>query len=138
MPLTLTLTAGALPAGAEHTAFRRLCDAMLKHAGLTGNRFMTAAVIGSINLLPKDQTYSGLQPGEVAFVEWKVPPIAFADRAMQVNYVAEATQIIHELSRGRLPKEKIWVNVVHAVEGTWGIAGEAMTNAQLVAGIKAG
>jgi len=25
----------------------------------------------------------------------------------------------------------IWVNVVHAVDGAWGIAGVAMTNAQL-------
>ena len=138
MPLTLTITAGALPPGAEQTAFRRLCDAMLKHAGLAGNRFMTAAVIGSINLLPKDQTYSGLQPGEVAFVEWKVPPIAFTDRAMQVNYAAEATQIIHDLSKGRLPKNKIWVNVVHAVEGTWGIDGQAMTSEQLKEAIQGG
>jgi len=35
------------------------------------------------------------------------------------------------MSGGRQPKEHIWVNVVHAVDGAWGIGGIAMTNAEL-------
>ena len=131
MPLTLTLTEGVLPAGQEKIAFSRLSEAMLKWHGLTGNKFMTAAVIGSIQVVSKAHTYSGLQENPVVFVEWKVPPVAFTNREVQVGYIAEATQIIHDLSGGRQPKERIWVNVVHAVDGAWGIAGKAMTNAQL-------
>ena len=131
MPLTLTLTAGVLPAGQEKVAFRRLCEALLKWTGLTGNKFMTAAVIGSIHVIPQEHTFSGLEENPVVFVEWKVPPIALTDRDVQIGYIAEATQIIHEMSGGRQPKERIWVNVVHAVEGGWGIAGQAMTSAQL-------
>jgi hypothetical protein len=67
----------------------------------------------------------------VAFVEWKVPSFAFASREVQVGYIEEATNIIHELSGAQHPKERIWVNVVHAVDGAWGIAGMALTNAQL-------
>jgi len=131
MPLTLIVTAGVLPAGQEKIALRRLSEAMLKWTGLTGNKFMTAAVIGSIHILPQEHTFCGLHENSVAFIEWKVLPIAFTDRDVQVGYVAEATEIIHELSGGRQPKDRIWVNVVHAVEGTWGIAGQAMTSAQL-------
>jgi hypothetical protein len=138
MPLTLTLTEGVLPSGQEKVAFRRLAEAMLKWAGLTGNRFMTEAVIGSIHVLPAEHTYAGLNETGVAFVEWKVPGIAFNDRAVQLGYVEEATAIIHELSKGRQPKERIWVNGTHAVDGTWGIAGKAMTNGELVAAITAG
>jgi hypothetical protein len=67
----------------------------------------------------------------VAFIEWKVPSFAFASREIQVGYIAEATNIVHEAAGGRQPKEHIWCNVVHAVDGAWGIAGEAPSNAQL-------
>ncbi len=138
MPLTLTLTQGVLPAGQEKIAFRRLGEAMLKWHGLTGNRFMTEAVIGSLHVLPREQTYCGLQENAVAFVEWKVPPIAFTDRKVQEGYIAEVTEIIHELSGRRHPKNRIWVNVIHGVDGTWGIEGDAMTGAQLAAAIQKG
>ena len=131
MPLTLTLTTGVLPAGQEKVAFQRLSEAMLKWTGLTGNKFMATAVIGSIHILPKEQTFCGMLDTAVVFIEWKLPPIAFTDREVQVGYIAEATQIIHDLSGGRQPKDRIWVNVIHAVEGSWGMAGQAMTSAQL-------
>ena len=138
MPLTLTLTEGVLPRGLEKTAFLRLSESLLKWAGLTGNKFMTAAVVGSINVIPEEHTYSGLQNNPVVFIEWKVPGIALTDRDVQIGYIAEATQIIHEMSGGRQPKERIWVNVVHAVDGTWGVNGQAMTNEQLGAAIAQG
>jgi len=131
MPLTLTLTQGVLPPGDEKVAFRRLGEAMLRWHGLTDNAFMTSAVIGSIHVLPEELTYAGLHATPVAFVEWKVPPVAFATREIQLGYIAEATDIIHEMSGGMHPKAKIWVNVLHAVEGAWGIGGDAMTSAQL-------
>ncbi|MGE8450137.1 4-oxalocrotonate tautomerase [Cupriavidus basilensis] len=137
MPLTLTLTEGVLPEGQERVAFRRLSDAMLKWHGLSGNESMTPNIVGSIHVLPKDHTYSGSKEASVVFVEWKVPSFAFADREVQVGYIDEATRIIHELSGAQHPKERIWVNVVHAVDGAWGIAGMALTNAQLGEGAAA-
>lgn len=138
MPLTLTLTEGVLPQGHEKLAFRRLAEAMLRWHGLAGNRFMTAAVIGSIHVLPKDATYAGLVENPVVFIEWKVPPVAFAQREIQLGYIDEVTSIIHDMTGGRHPKDKIWVNVIHAVDGTWGIAGQAMTSEQLGAAIAGG
>jgi hypothetical protein len=131
MPLTLTLTEGVLPKGQEKVAFARLSDAMLKWHGLTDNKVMTPNVVGSINLLPGEQTFSGSKETPVAFIEWKVPSFAFTTREVQLGYVEEATNIIHEMSGGKQPKEHIWVNVVHAVDGAWGIGGVAMTNGQL-------
>ena len=131
MPLTLTVTEGVLPQGAEEATFARLSDAMLKWHGLAGNPVMTPNVVGSIHVLPPEHTFSGSAPASVAFVEWKVPSFAFATREIQLGYVEEATRIVHEAAGGRLPKERIWVNVVHAVDGAWGINGKAMTNAQL-------
>jgi hypothetical protein len=131
MPLTLTLTEGILPKGSEKIAFAKLSDAMLKWHGLKGNKFMTPNVIGSINIVTKENTFSGSVEAPVAFIEWKVPSFAFATREIQLGYVDEVTNIIHDMSGGKLPKDHIWVNVVHAVDGAWGIAGIAMTNDEL-------
>jgi hypothetical protein len=131
MPLTLTLTEGVLPKGTEKATFVRLCEAMLEWHGLAGNAAMTPNVVGSIHVLPRADTFSGMEQTPVVFVEWKVPSFAFADRKVQVGYVEEATNIVHEASGGRHPKQNIWVNVVHSVDGAWGISGQALTNAQL-------
>ena len=131
MPLTLTVTEGVLPKGGEKATFARLSDAMLKWHGLTGNKVMTPNVIGSINVISKEHTFSGSKEARVAFVEWKVPSFAFATREIQLGYIEEATNIVHEMSGGNLPKDHIWVNVLHAVDGAWGINGKAMTNAEL-------
>ena len=114
--LTLTLTEGVLPKGQEKVAFARLSEAMLKWHGLTGNKVMTENVIGSFHVLPKDATFTGMKGTPFAFVEWKVPSFAFTSRDVQVGYFAEATNIIHEMSGGKQPKDKIYVNVLHAID----------------------
>jgi hypothetical protein len=131
MPLTLTATEGVFPKGTEKQVFQRLCAAMLKWHGLTGNRAMTPNVVGSINILPKELTYAGLDESMVVFIEWKMPSFAFSTREILQGYVAEATQIAVEASGGKQPVERIWVNVLHAVDGAWGIAGSALTNQQI-------
>lgn len=138
MPLTLTLSEGILPEGQEKVAFARLSDAMLKWHGLTGNKVMTPNVVGSIHVVGQKHTFSGSKETPVVFIEWKVPSFAFATREIQTGYIAEVTNIIHEMSGGKQPKDHIWVNVVHAVDGAWGIAGYAMTNAELVGAVSKG
>lgn len=131
MPLTLTVTEGVLPKGTEKATFARLSDAMLKWHGLTGNTVMTPNVVGAIHVLDKNSTFSGAKEAPVVFIEWKVPSFAFAKREIQEGYIKEATEIVHAASGGKQPKERIWVNVVHAVDGAWGINGDALTNSQL-------
>ena len=131
MPLTLTLTEGVLPKGAEKTAFARLSEAMLKWHKLTGNKVMTPNVVGTIHLVPSTQTFSGMRETPAVFIEWKVPSFAFASRDIQRGYFEEATNIIHEMSGGKQPKDKIFINVVHTVDGAWNLDGQAMTNSQL-------
>jgi hypothetical protein len=131
MPLTLTITEGVLPKGQESIAFTRLSDAMIKWHGLTGNTAIESNIVGSINLLPKEHTFAGSKESSVVFIEWKVPSFAFNSREIQLGYIKEATDIIHAMSGEKQPRERIWVNVVHAVDGAWGIGGVALTNAQL-------
>ena len=138
MPLTLVATEGVLPKGQEGLAMARLGEAMLKWHGLTGNQVMAPNVIGTYQVLAKDQTFSGMQATAVVMIEWKVPSFAFSDRKVQLGYFEEATNIIHEMSGGRQPKDRIFINVVHTVDGAWNWEGKAMTNAEIGARVATG
>lgn len=138
MPLTLTITEGLLPVDGKKSALQQLGQLMLKWHGLSGNKVMTPNVIGSLHEVSPDLLFIGGNQQQVAFIEWKVPGFAFVLPEIQQGYVAEATQVLFDLCEGRLPKENIWVNVVHAVDGTWGIAGEALSNQQLMEAVAQG
>ena len=135
MPLTLTLTEGVLPAGSENEAVTQLTDAMLKWHGLTGNKVMAPNITATVHVLPESSTFSGGEKFTGAWAEWKVPSFAFASREVQQGYFEDATNIIHQLSGGKQPKDNIYVNVVHTVEGAWNFDGRAMTNEEIVAAI---
>lgn len=138
MPLTLTLTEGVIPAGSEKVAVAQLSDAMLKHHGLTGNKVMTPNITATVSVLPKGSTFSGGKEFSGAWVEWKVPSFAFASSEVQQGYFEEATNIIHALSGGKQPKDNIYVNVVHTVDGAWNLDGRAMTNEEIKEAISKG
>lgn len=131
MPLTLTLTEGVLPNSAIPEAIARLTDSFLRHHGLAGNSVMTPNVTAQVHVLPKHFSYSGGKEFAGAWVEWKVPSFAFADRNVQRDFFADATEIVHELSGHNQPKDNIYINVVHTVDGAWNLDGRAMTNDEL-------
>lgn len=131
MPFTLTLTEGAIPAGAEKEAVKKITYSMLKHHGLLGNKVMTPNITAHVSVLPKHFTFSGGEEFSGVWMEWKVPSFAFASRDIQLAHFAEATEIIRELSGGKQPIENIYSNVVHAVDGSWNFNGVAMTNEEI-------
>jgi hypothetical protein len=138
MPLTLTLTEGLVAKGQEKIAFARLSEAMLKAHGLAGNAVMTRNVVGSLHVLPKAATFTGMEETAIAFVEWKVPSFAFADPDAQKSYYNAASDILFEMAGGKLPRDNIYINVVHAVDGAWNFEGRRMTNAEIGARVAEG
>ena len=138
MPLTLTLTEGVIPAGKEKEAIVQITDAFLKNHGLNGNTVMTPNITATLHVLPKSATFSGGKEFSGAWVEWKVPSFALANREVQKQFFADATEIIYQLSGKRQPKDNIYVNVVHAVNGGWNLDGIAMTNEELGEAISKG
>jgi len=138
MPLTLTYSEGVIPESAVPQVIEKLTDSMLKWHGLIGNKVMTPTVTGQVNVLQKGRTFTGGKELAGAWIEWKTPSFAFSTREIQVGHINDATNIIYEAAGGNLPKNQIWVNVVHAVDGAWGIAGKALTNAELSAAVSKG
>ncbi len=135
MPITLTVSEGLLSSEAQAQAFAGLTDAVLDVAGLTGNEFMTANVIGSINVLPAEHVLAAGKPVAAAFIELKLPEIALATAEAKRAFITRATDVVEQAAEGRIKREHIWSNIVYAPEGAWGIAGQSYSNADLVAAI---
>jgi len=137
MPLTVSATQGIFTPENEKKLVPELSVLMLKIHGLTGNKFMTPVVIGHLNIISPDSIFSGGVPATSVFIEWKVPSFGFGTQQILNDYVREATNIAVSLSNGKLSQKKVFVNVVHAVDGSWGVNGKAYTNAELGAAIQA-
>ena len=138
MPLALTYTEGVLSHEAGLRAGRKITEAFLKWHGLSGNRVMTPNVTMQIQPLSKTGTLSGGEPVEGVWLECKTPSFALADRDVQAGFLEEATGIIAEEAVENLTRDRIYSNVVHTVDGTWNLDGEAMTNRQLTERIARG
>ena len=137
MPITVTATKGVFTPEAEKNVVPKLSALMLKLHGLTDNKFMTPVVIGSLNIVSPEHIFSGGSPVSAVFIEWKVPSFGFGTQDILNNYVKEATAIAVELSKGTITQKNVFVNVVHAVNGSWGVNGKAYTNAELGAAVQA-
>ena len=131
MPLTITYTEGTLPEGRDKQVVTEMTDIMLKWHGLTGNAIMTPNITAMIQSLPKSQTYSGGEEVSAIWVEWKTPSFAFNSRDIQLGYFEEATDIIFAMAEGKVPRDNIYINVVHAVDGAWNFNGQAMSNEEI-------
>jgi len=131
MPLTLTITEDALSNDSIKEAIERLSDSMLKWHQLTGNTVMTPNITANVQIVQKGHSFSGGKEFAGVWVEWKVPSFAFASREIQQGFGNDATAIIHELSGNKQPKDNIYFNVVHTVDGAWNLDGKAMSNEEL-------
>ena len=138
MPLTLTITEGAIPADKISTAVQRLTASMLERHQLTGNTVMEPNVTANVAVVPQGHSFSGGEAFSGVWVEWKVPSFAFASREIQQGFGQDTVDIIHELSGGKQPKDNIYFNVVHTVDGAWNLDGRAMSNEELGQAISIG
>lgn len=131
MPLTLTISEGALPNERVKDAVQRLTESMLKWHKLTENSVMTPNVTANVHIVPEGLSFSGGEEFKAVWIEWKVPSFAFASREIQKGFGQDATDIIHALSAGTQKKDNIYFNVVHTVDGAWNLDGQAMSNEEL-------
>lgn len=138
MPLTLSYSKAVLNVGSIQTIGKKITDAFLKWHDLTGNSVMTPNITMHIQEYPEGSTLAGGVSAPGIWLECKVPSFALADRAIQVGFFAEATNILENHSEGRVERRQIYTNVVHTVDGTWNLDGEASTNAELGEAISRG
>ena len=132
MPITLYASEGVLDETAEREVFADLTDIFLKHHNLGGNTFLTPNVIGEVNVIPRGKSFAGGKPADIAIVELKVPSFALGSDEQKQGFTADATAAVVRGSQGRLQPDHVWVNMVYAIDGLWGIEGRAYSNDQLL------
>jgi phenylpyruvate tautomerase PptA (4-oxalocrotonate tautomerase family) len=138
MPISIVATEGLLTEQAQAESFAQLTNLFLELHGLAGNQFLTPNVIGSVVIVPNGKTFSGGKPSSIVMVEAKLPSFALSSEEQKKSFVERATDIIHDASGREHPKERIYVNVVYAVDGLWGIGGKAYSNAEMGAAVGQG
>ncbi len=132
MPITLYASEGLFSEQAEREVFSELTTSFLKHHNLNGNTFLEPNVIGEVTVIPKGKSYAGGKPADIAIVELKVPSFALATPEQKQGFVADATEAVVRASEDRLSRDHVWVNMVYAVDGLWGINGQALGNDKLL------
>ncbi len=131
MPVGLTITEGLMTVEVAQKLHSVISEIFLDVHQLAGNGFMVPNVIGEVIFVPKGLTFAGGKPEDIAIMELKAPSFALESDQQKSQFVADVTQAIFVACEGRLSKDRIWVNAVYAVDGIWGIAGKAYSNAEL-------
>lgn len=138
MPILVQVTEGLLSPQGEREVLSRVAEALLDAHGLAGNRFMTPNVVGHLVVNPESHSIVGGKALSLAVVEVKVPAVTFPNPEVKQAFVGAVTDIIDSLKSDSHPRERTFVNVTYAVDGAWGIAGKAYSNADLGAAVAQG
>lgn len=131
MPVQVIATEGLFSPDAELRIFAELTELLLRLHELTGNSFMTPSVVGEFTTVPPGRSFVGGKPAELAIFELKAPAFVLTDDNAKETWIREGTDIIERAANGSLPRERIYANVVYAVDGLWGIGGQAYSNPQM-------
>jgi phenylpyruvate tautomerase PptA (4-oxalocrotonate tautomerase family) len=138
MPITVTAPRGVLTPEGEREILPRLTATLIEVSGLTGNSFFTSIVGGTVRLLDSGDIYAGGVNRPVVMVELKLANIGLGTVEARAAFIGAATDIVAKLAVPSHRREDIWVNIVNAPDGGWGIAGRAYTGDDLVAAVTAG
>jgi phenylpyruvate tautomerase PptA (4-oxalocrotonate tautomerase family) len=131
MPVQIIATEGVIPVSEEEALFSGVTKAFLKAHDLVGNNFMTPNIIGEFSIVPKGRTFSGGKRADLVIIETKSPSFAFESQEQKQAFTTEVTDLVTKATGGKHPRDRIFVNMVYAVDGSWGIGGRAYTNACL-------
>jgi phenylpyruvate tautomerase PptA (4-oxalocrotonate tautomerase family) len=137
MPITVTAPRGVLTATGEREILPRLTAALIEASRLTGNSFFTSVVGGTVHLLPPEHIYAGGVNRHLVMVELKLPSIGLPTLEARADFIAAATKVVEELTVAGHDRRDIWVNILNAPDGGWGLGGIAYTGEDLVAAVSA-
>jgi phenylpyruvate tautomerase PptA (4-oxalocrotonate tautomerase family) len=137
MPITVTAPAGVLSADGERDILPRLTRVLLEVSGLAGNEFMTDIVGGTVHVLDPARVYAGGVNRPVLMVELKLPDIGLPTPEARAAFITAATETVETLTVAGHDRRDIWVNILNAPDGAWGIGGRAFRADDLLAGVTA-
>lgn len=138
MPITVTAPRGVLTAAGEREILPRLTQDLARVSGLSGNAGFISMVGGTVHVLEPENVYAGGVNRPVVMVELKLPNIGLASVEARAEFIAAATDTVAGFTAADHSREDIWVNILNAPDGAWGIAGRAYTGEALIEALSAG
>ncbi len=138
MPITVTAPQGVLTEVGEREILPRLSAALIEANDATGNAFFTSIVGGTVHILPVEHVYAGGANRPVVMIELKLPNIGLGSVEARARFIAAATDIAEALSVPGRDRHDIWVNILNAPDGAWGIGGTPYTGEALIEAAAAG
>ena len=135
MPITVTAPRGVLTRTGEREILPRLTEILAEASGLAGNERFTALIGGTVHLLAPEQIYAGGRNRPLVLVELTLPNIGLPDTATRAAFIAAATAAVAELTVPGHDRSDIWVNILNAPDGGWGIGGTAYTGDELISAV---
>lgn len=135
MPITVTAPRGVLTDRGEREILPRLTYALAEASGAPGNAALIAMIGGTVHVLEPDRVYAGGGHRPLVMVELKLPDIGLPSPQARAAFVAAATDVVQELTVPGHAREDVWVNILNAADGGWGIGGRAWTGADLLAAL---
>jgi|SRR5947209_3994757 len=138
MPITVTAPRGTLTRTGERQVLPRLTADLARVSGLSDNPRFVEIIGGTVHLFAPEDVYAGGVNRPVVMVELKLPNIGLGSIEARAAFIAAATETVAALSVPGHRREDIWVNILNAPDGAWGIAGRAYTGDALVEALTAG
>jgi phenylpyruvate tautomerase PptA (4-oxalocrotonate tautomerase family) len=135
MPITVTAPHGVLTPAGERDVLPKLTAALVDASGATGNAFFTSVVGGTVHILAPENIYAGGVNRPVVMVELKLPNIGLHTLEARAVFIGAATDIVEASSVPGRDRDDIWVNILNAPDGGWGMGGHAYTGADLIAAV---
>ncbi|MFI2431216.1 4-oxalocrotonate tautomerase family protein [Streptomyces sp. NPDC018693] len=135
MPITVIAPRDVLTPEGERDILPRLTETLLEATGLTGNTFFAPLVGATLHLVEPGQIHAGGVPKAVVIVELKLPNIGLPSVESRAAFIAAATDVVDALTIAGHDRADIWINIVNAPDGGWGIGGRAYTGDDLVTAI---
>ncbi|MFT7560820.1 MAG: hypothetical protein ACI93R_002743 [Flavobacteriales bacterium] len=135
MPISLSFTEGSLNKQAAKQAAKEVTELFLELHNLSGNTVMGPGVTNHITFLPLDQSLSNGQPFVGAWIEARVPSFALTTAEQKKTFFSGAMDIVEKHGDGKIHRKDIHGSAIYAVDGTWILGGEVMTNDEIIAKI---
>jgi phenylpyruvate tautomerase PptA (4-oxalocrotonate tautomerase family) len=127
---------GLFPESKEAALLERATASLLKWEKTTSIPLAVANTAAYLHVLQKARITAGGKADRVVRVQI-ITPVGSLMQEQRAGITTEITEVVGELANEPGIRERTWVLFHEAVDGGWGIAGKAYTNAALADAVRA-
>jgi hypothetical protein len=113
------------------TLLQRVTESLLTWTDATEIPFVRRNAGAYFHALPPPHVTCDGKPDIVVRIAVKLPEVVLSTIERRRGFIADATEIAAALSVAAHTADRTWISVVNAVDGGWGIGGQALTNADI-------